>query len=180
MTAEQIYPSPGFNRDSLGQNRGQNSRTRLNQALEATSPYEKPIPHSPEAEDAVIGSLVIDRDAIIKVAPILKPADFFGAERAYVYEVIFDLYQQRAPGDLITLRDELKRRGKLGEGEGQVKPGYLISLVRTTASPVHAPLCAALSPPGHRLLPSGLTKNSKCKPCSTRRRNWYMAWYRTG
>jgi replicative DNA helicase len=98
---------------------------------------EKPIPHNAEAEEAVIGSLLIDRDTIIKVAPMLRPADFFSQERAAVYEAIMDLYEQRTPGDLITLRDELRRRGRLGEGEGQVKAGYLLSLMRATSSPVH-------------------------------------------
>src|SRR5947209_7013309 len=84
---------------------------------------EKTIPHNAEAEEAVIGSLLIDRDTIIKIAPMLRPADFFSEERAAVYEAVLDLYEQRTPNDLITLRDELRRRGRLGEGEGQVKAG---------------------------------------------------------
>ena len=98
---------------------------------------EKAIPHNLEAEEAVIGALLIDRDTIIKVAPMLRPADFFGEERAAVYEAVMDLYEQRTPSDVITLRDELRRRGKLGEGEGQVKASYLLNLMRSTASPVH-------------------------------------------
>lgn len=98
---------------------------------------EKPIPHNAEAEEAVIGSLLIDRDTIIKVAPILRPVDFFSEERSAVYEAILDLYEQRTPSDLITLRDELKRRGKLGDGEGQVKAANLFALMHTTPSPVH-------------------------------------------
>jgi replicative DNA helicase len=48
-----------------------------------------------------------------------------------------DLYEQRTPSDVITLRDELRRRGKLGDGEGQIKASYLLNLMRSTASPVH-------------------------------------------
>ncbi|HEX2912696.1 MAG TPA: replicative DNA helicase [Chloroflexia bacterium] len=98
---------------------------------------EKPIPHNAEAEEAVIGSLLIDRETIIKVAPLLRPADFFSEERTAVYEAILDLYEQRTPSDLITLRDELRRRGRLGEGDGQVKASYLLQLMRSTASPIH-------------------------------------------
>lgn len=98
---------------------------------------EKPIPHNAEAEEAVVGALLIDRETIIKIAPLLRPADFFSEERAAVYEAVLHLYEQRTPGDLITLRDELRRRGRLGEGEGQVKASYLFNLMRTTASPVH-------------------------------------------
>ncbi len=99
---------------------------------------EKPIPHNAEAEEAVIGALLIDRETVIKIAPVLRPADFFSEERSAVYEAILDLYENRTPGDLITLRDELRRRGRMGEGEGQVKAGYLLNLMRVTASPVHA------------------------------------------
>jgi replicative DNA helicase len=99
---------------------------------------EKPIPHNAEAEEAVIGALLIDRDTIIKIAPMLKPVDFFSEERAAVFEAILDLYEQRVPGDLITLRDELRRRGKLGDGEGQVKAHSLLDMMRSTATPVHA------------------------------------------
>ncbi len=98
---------------------------------------EKAIPHNPEAEEAVIGSLLIDRDTVIKIAPILRPADFFSEERSAIYEAILDLYELRTPGDLITLRDELKRRGKLGEGEGQVKIANLFKMMQITPSPIH-------------------------------------------
>ncbi len=136
MTAENIYASnPAYNRDNMRRR----DRSRENPGVNVTTSAagEKPIPHNPEAEEAVIGSLLIDRDAIIKVAPILKPVDFFSEERAAIYDMVLSLYQQRAPGDIVTLRDELRRRGKLGDAEGQVKPSYLFQLIRSTATPVH-------------------------------------------
>jgi replicative DNA helicase len=98
---------------------------------------ESPIPHTGEGEDAVLGSLLLDRETITKVIPILTPKDFFNPEKAAIYQAMLDLYGQRTPGDLITLRDELRRRDLLGDGENQVKPAYLIALMRTTSSPVH-------------------------------------------
>jgi DnaB-like helicase N terminal domain len=98
---------------------------------------EKAIPHNPEAEEAVIGSLLIDRDIILKVAGILEPSDFFSFERGSIYQAILDLYANRAPADLITLRNELRERGLLGEEEGQVRSSYLINLMRSTPTPVH-------------------------------------------
>ncbi|MEI7556623.1 replicative DNA helicase [Candidatus Chlorohelix sp.] len=136
MTVEKVYSpsSPEYNLDSL---RGQPLKGRFTANIQAPAPVEKQIPHSPEAEAAVIGSLLIDRDAVIKVAPILKAADFFGEERASIYEAVMSLYQQRAPSDLVTLRDELRRRGRLGEGDGQVKSSDLLNLICATATPVH-------------------------------------------
>jgi replicative DNA helicase len=98
---------------------------------------EKAIPHNPEAEEAVIGSLLIDRDIILKVSGILEPNDFFSFEQGSIYQAILDLYANRAPADLITLRNELRERGLLGEEEGQVKSSYLINLMRSTPTPVH-------------------------------------------
>jgi replicative DNA helicase len=99
---------------------------------------EKPIPHNLEAEEAVIGSLLLDRDTIIKIAPVLRPVDFFSTECGSVYEAVLELYEQRTPSDLTLLRDALKRKGRLGDSEGQVKSSYLWNLMRATATPVHA------------------------------------------
>ncbi|MEI6044819.1 MAG: replicative DNA helicase [Chloroflexota bacterium] len=135
-----ISPSSSnyLNRDDTGRDRRRfGGRENAGFGVATGTGGEKPIPYNAEAEEAVVGSLLIDRDTIIKIAPILRPTDFFSEERAAVYEAILDLYEQRTPGDLITLRDELKRRGKLGEGEGQVKSTSLFSLMHSTPSPVH-------------------------------------------
>lgn len=75
-------------------------------------------PHNLDAERAVLGSLLIDRDAIIKVAPILEPADFYDRRHATLYRAIVTLYHRRTPADLITLTDELERRGELEQVGG--------------------------------------------------------------
>lgn len=93
---------------------------------------------SNEAEQAVIGSLLIDRDVIETIERVLTPDDFFFEENRLVYDAVLSLFQDRVPGDLITLRDYLKKQGKLGDGEGQIEPSHLLLLMRTTATPVHA------------------------------------------
>lgn len=95
------------------------------------------IPHSLEAEEAVLGSLLIDRDLVASVAPVLKPEHFFGEERANLYRAILSLYADRVPADLVTLKTELKALGVLGEGEAQVSTAYVFRLMQTTPSPVH-------------------------------------------
>ena len=141
MSTETSYSSNGASSSNNSYERGDNNRRRnsANVGFGVTTGVggEKPIPHNAEAEEAVIGALLIDRETIIKVAPSLRPADFFSEERAAIFEAFLDLYEQRTPGDLITLRDELRRRGRMGEGEGQVKASYLLNLMRATASPVH-------------------------------------------
>jgi replicative DNA helicase len=70
-----------------------------------------PVPYDKKAEESVIGSLLIDRDAIIALAPVLQPADFHFEQYRLVYEAVSNLYAQRVPADLVTLQAELARMG---------------------------------------------------------------------
>jgi replicative DNA helicase len=95
------------------------------------------IPHSPEAEESVLGALLIDREAVVHIADTLSPNDFFSTERAEIYRAILALYEERKPADMTVLKNELKTRNLLGEGEGQVKPSYLLRLMNSTPTSVH-------------------------------------------
>lgn len=102
--------------------------------LPSTIP-DKLQPHNVEAEEAVLGSLLIDPDAIIRVAPFLQPADFFVERHAWVYEAVLQLHERRQPADLVTLTDELHRRGQLEEIGG---PAFLTGLINATPTAIHA------------------------------------------
>lgn len=100
---------------------------------------EVPIPHSPEAEEGLLGALLVDRDTVVKVAATIKPDDFFSVERGNVYRAILNLYQQGVPADALTVADELKRHGHMGAGDGKVTGGYLAKLMLSTRAPIYAP-----------------------------------------
>ncbi len=91
-------------------------------------------PHNIEAEQSVLGSLLIDRDAIIRVASYVKAEDFYFSANGTVYQAILDLYNRREPTDFLTLSDELERRGALDEIGGV---GYLSSLLNAVPTAVH-------------------------------------------
>jgi replicative DNA helicase len=91
-------------------------------------------PHNIEAEEAVLGALLIDPDAILRVATFLQPADFFVERNSWVFEAIRDLHERREPADLVTLSDELERRDQLSEVGG---PAYLTSLINATPTSIH-------------------------------------------
>jgi replicative DNA helicase len=95
---------------------------------------EKLPPHSLEAEQSLLGSLLIDRDAIIKVAPFLRPDDFYREAHARVYEAILDLYNRREPPDLVTVHEELSRRGYAEQIGGA---SYLTWLMSSVPVSVH-------------------------------------------
>ena len=91
-------------------------------------------PHNLEAEQSVLGSLLIDRDAIIRVASYVRAEDFYIAANSTIYQAILDLYNRREPTDFLTLSDELERRGSLDDIGGI---GYLSSLLNVVPTAVH-------------------------------------------
>jgi replicative DNA helicase len=91
-------------------------------------------PHNLEAEQSLLGSLLIDRDAIIRVAAFLRPEDFYTVANGTIYRAILDLYNRREPTDFITLSDELQRRGQYELGGGL---SYLSSLLNVVPTAVH-------------------------------------------
>lgn len=99
-----------------------------------TTVVERLPPHNVEAEQSVLGSLLIDRDAIIKVAAYLKSDDFYIHANGSIYQAVLDLYNKREPTDFITLSDELDRRGLLDDIGGVT---YLSSLLNTVPTAVH-------------------------------------------
>ena len=70
-------------------------------------------PQSLEAEKSTIGSLLVDKDAIIKVSDFLKAEDFYHEAHQLVYTAILDLYDKRSPIDIVTLTNILEDRNQL-------------------------------------------------------------------
>jgi replicative DNA helicase len=93
---------------------------------------EKLPPHDIEAEEAVIGSLLIDPDAILKVAASLKTEDFFSETNQVIYQACLSLYQRNEVINQITVAHELMRQDKLEQTGGAAFLSHLISNVPTS------------------------------------------------
>jgi replicative DNA helicase len=101
----------------------------------STEQSREPLPpHNTEAEAAVLGGLLIDRDAIGRVATILRPQDFYRGRNSTIYEAMLALYERREPIDYLTLSDELQRTGRYDEVGGLV---YLSSLFTEVPTSLH-------------------------------------------
>ena len=94
-------------------------------------------PHSIEAEEAVLGSLLIDPDALFEVSTFLRPEFFYREQNKWVYQSILDLHDRREPVDLITLTEELRRREQLEELGGEAYVIGLINIVPTSINAKH-------------------------------------------
>jgi len=82
-------------------------------------------PHNLEAEQAVLGALLLAPDSFAVVAEFLKAEDFYGEGHREIYRVLRDLAESGHPVDLVTVAEELSRRGLLEKAGG---PSYLASL----------------------------------------------------
>ena len=87
---------------------------------------EKLLPQNIEAERGVLGSIIIDPEAIVQVADFLTADDFYRDAHRTIYETIVQLYEQREAADFITICDELERRNKLEDVGGA---SYITSLI---------------------------------------------------
>src|SRR5579871_6480759 len=65
-------------------------------------------PQNLEAEASLIGSILIEKDAIIKIADIVTPDDFYDDRNGIIFSAILDLYEQRQPLDIVSLTNKLK------------------------------------------------------------------------
>jgi replicative DNA helicase len=95
---------------------------------------EKLLPQNVEAEAAVLGSILIDPEAIIEVADYLRPDDFYRDAHRTIYQAAIELYESREPADLITLTDELARRDQLEAVGGASYVTSLANQVPTSAN----------------------------------------------
>lgn len=85
-------------------------------------------PNALEAEQAALGSLLIDKDAIIRIADVLTPEDFYSDKHRIVYDAMLTLYQKHEPIDIVSLSNVLEERKQLESIGGR---GFLISLSNT-------------------------------------------------
>lgn len=93
---------------------------------------EKLPPHNVEAEENVIGSLLIDGTAIYGTATIIQPEDFYYEQNRWIYKACLELYQRNEAIDQITVAQELASRGKLEACGGAAYLSHLISIVPTS------------------------------------------------
>lgn len=94
-------------------------------------------PHNLDAERSVLGAILIDREAIVSVAEVLKPEYFYDTQHVQIYEAMQALYEKRQPIDVVTLSDQLKRNKKLTAVGGASAIVELSNTVSTAANVTH-------------------------------------------
>lgn len=101
-----------------------NANTNINSNLRVP-------PQNVEAERSVLGALMLDKDAVTKVANLMHQGDFYKDAHNLIYEAMLDLYEQREPIDVLSLSNRLEEKNQLDAVGGS---SYLTSLVNSVPS----------------------------------------------
>jgi replicative DNA helicase len=94
-------------------------------------------PQNIEAEQSVLGSLMIDKDAVIKIADLITPDDFYKDAHTKIFEAMLYLYENHEPIDILSLSNRLKDNGHLERIGGHAYLASLANSVPTAANIVH-------------------------------------------
>jgi len=94
-------------------------------------------PHNLEAEQSVLGALMLDKDAIIKVADLVRPGDFYKNDHNAIYEAMLELYEDREPIDVLSLANRLEEKGKIDAMGGSAYLASLVNVVPSASNVAH-------------------------------------------
>lgn len=112
-------------------------------------------PHSIEAEQSLLGSLMLDKDAIIKVADSVKPGDCYKDAHNIIYETMLELYENREPLDVLSVGNRLEEKGKLDMIGGSSYLATLVNAVPSASNVAHYGLLVQRKATLRRLISAG-------------------------
>ncbi len=102
---------------------------------ETSVPVASTIPHNREAEEAVVGAVLINPEAYYDLAQFLQADDFYIVRHRWIWEAFTRLHEKRIPFDFLTVSEELESAGQLAEIGG---PAYLTALLNQVPTSLHA------------------------------------------
>lgn len=130
-------------------NQGRNESFRNKQKLlprDISESLGKLPPQALDLEEAVLGAIMLEKDAVTSVIDMLRPEDFYVEAHKVIYEAITNLYRDREPVDMRTVVNRLRKEGKLELVEGAYKIAELTAKVSSAANvEYHARIVAEMS-----------------------------------
>ena len=118
----------------MAEQRRNNRSTRTSVKVKSVDEYGHLQPQAPEIEEAVLGALMIERDAYSIVSEILRPESFYEHRHQLLYKAITSLAMRQQPIDILTVAEQLRSTGDLEEVGG---PFYITQLSGKVASSAH-------------------------------------------
>ncbi|HEX9015140.1 MAG TPA: DnaB-like helicase N-terminal domain-containing protein, partial [Chloroflexota bacterium] len=105
--------------------------------VDTQQPIDRLPPNNPEAEEAVLGSLLMDPAAVGKISAFLRKEDFYRERNGVIFEAALAVYERHDPVDFVSVTDELKRQSRYDEVGGLVYLSHLIGVVPTAVHVEH-------------------------------------------
>lgn len=103
-----------------------------------TNPSDTKLPpQNIDAEESLLGSIMLDKDAIVKIADAITPEDFYVGKNRLIYESMLDLYEHRDPIDVLSLSNKLKEKKQLEKIGGATFLTKLVNKVPTATNVSH-------------------------------------------
>ncbi len=99
--------------------------------------FHKVPPHSLEAEQSLIGSMMLSEDAVVAALEIVEAVDFYQTSHRHIFQALVDLFNAQRPCDLITLQEELRSKERLAEIGGVSYLSQLLNVVPTARNAEH-------------------------------------------
>lgn len=100
-------------------------------------PFERIPPQSLEAEQAMLGGLLVDQNVLIQVVELIKPPDFYRQAHQLIYEAILELFEKSEPVDIVTVSEVLNDKDRLEAAGGRSYINDLALSVVTTENVIH-------------------------------------------
>jgi len=97
----------------------------------------KKMPQAVDLEEAVLGSILIDKESLIEVIDVLKKESFYKDSHQVIYQCVLDLFEHDEPIDMVTVAQRLRTEGKLNEVGGAYYLSYLTNKVASSANAKH-------------------------------------------
>ena len=111
-----------------------NSRQKPKHEPQMVSELGKQPPQVPEIEEAVLGALMLEKDAYSQVSDLLRPECFYEPANQKIYEAIVTLGAMQRPIDMLTVTEQLRANGSLEEAGGAVRISELTGRVASAAN----------------------------------------------
>lgn len=111
-----------------------NDFSKREKAIENNFEYGKKMPQASELEEAVLGSILIDKDALMETIDVLKVDSFYKDKHQLIYQTIFELFEENEPIDMVTVAQALRTKNLLEEVGGSYYLSYLTNRVASSAN----------------------------------------------
>jgi len=150
---ERVAPAPREAERGSDRGPGRDGPGRGDQGRRTS--FDRSPPYDPDAEQSVLGGMLLSKDAIADVVEVLKAEDFYQPQHQTVFNAVLDLYGRGEPADAITVSDELTRRGEITRIGGAPYLHTLLSAVPTAANAAYYAKIVADRAVQRRLIEAG-------------------------